>query len=414
MSVHNRHILEQTPNQTSISLKQNNLTFIDRILRKLTESISSGSVIFKLENGKAIICDSGYKGPDAIINIHSYKVIKRLLSAGYLGLAEGYINKEWSSPSLENVFNFGAANMIALDQNLTENLFVRLSSKLTRFLQKNSKRGSRKNIANHYDLGNDFFLEWLDPTMTYSSGLFSDKKEKLNIAQNRKYQRIIDELDIEESQSVLEIGCGWGGFAEYTARKTGSNILGITISREQHDFAVKRIDRTDLAEKVTISLQDYREVTGQYDKIVSIEMLEAVGEAYWPVYFKTISDRLNKNGTAMIQVITVPDGYFDYYRNSMDFIQRYIFPGGMLLCPAKIKEHSEKVGLKLIDAHMFGSSYAQTLKQWQLAFQTRWDRIEKLGFDEKFKRIWEYYLDYTAAGFRSGSINVGQFHLRKL
>ena len=414
MSVHNRHILEQTPNQTSISLKQNNLTFIDRILRKLTESISSGSVIFKLENGKAIICDSGNKGPDATINIHSYKVIKRLLSAGYLGLAEGYINKEWSSPSLENVFNFGAANMIALDQNLTENLFVRLSSKLTRFLQKNSKRGSRKNIANHYDLGNDFFLEWLDSTMTYSSGLFSDKKEKLNIAQNRKYQRIIDELNIEESQSVLEIGCGWGGFAEYTARKTGSDILGITISREQHDFAVKRIDRTDLAEKVTISLQDYREVTGQYDKIVSIEMLEAVGEAYWPVYFKTISDRLNKNGTAMIQVITVPDGYFDYYRNSMDFIQRYIFPGGMLLCPAKIKEHSEKVGLKLIDAHMFGSSYAQTLKLWQLAFQTRWDRIEKLGFDEKFKRIWEYYLDYTAAGFRSGSINVGQFHLRKL
>ena len=413
MPVNNHQTIVLNPNRNLVVSKQKNVIFINRILRKLTESISSGSVIFKLENGKAIICDSGNKGPDATINIHSYKVIKRLLSAGYLGLAEGYINKEWSSPSLENVFNFGAANMIALDKNLTENLFVRLSSKLTRFLQRNSKRGSRKNIAIHYDLGNDFFLEWLDSTMTYSSALFTDKKEELNIAQNKKYQRIIDKLDIKVSQNILEIGCGWGGFSEYTARKTGSNILGITISREQHDFAVKRIGRANLAEKVAISLQDYREVTGQYDKIVSIEMLEAVGESYWPTYFKTISDRLKENGAAMIQVITVPDDYFDYYRNNVDFIQRYIFPGGMLLCPAKVKEHSEKAGLKLIDTHMFGSSYAQTLKQWQFSFQTRWDKIEKLGFDQKFKRIWEYYLDYTAAGFRSGAISVGQFHLRK-
>ena len=280
-------------------------------------------------------------------------------------------------------------------------------------MQRNSIRGSRKNIADHYDLGNDFFIEWLDSTMTYSSALFEKKTDTLHSAQNNKYQRIIDELKIEKSQNILEIGCGWGGFAEYAAKKAKANIFGVTISKEQCEYARNRITQANLEDKVKISLQDYRALTGQYDRIVSIEMLEAVGKSYWPAYFKTIADRLKKNGSAMVQVITVPDEYFDYYSNGMDFIQRYIFPGGMLICPRMLEEQSEKAGLTLIRAHMFGSSYAQTLEQWQSSFQIRWDKIEKLGFDEKFKRIWEYYLDYTAAGFRSGAIDVGQFHLRK-
>ena len=413
MSVESSDVIDPNTNQKLMGSKQKNVTFIDRILRKSTEKITSGSIIFELENSTIIRCDSGNEGPEAIIKIHSYKFLKRLLSAGYLGLAESYINKEWTTPSLAGVFNFGAANLVALDQNLTENLFVKLSSRLTRFLHRNNKRGSRKNIANHYDLGNDFFLEWLDSTMTYSSALFENKKEKLHVAQNKKYKRIVDQLDIKKSQNVLEIGCGWGGFAEYAAKKTKANIFGVTISKEQLDYATTRIEKANLKNNVTISLKDYRELTGQFDRIVSIEMLEAVGEPYWPAYFRTVSDRLKENGSAMIQVITIPDEYFDYYRNGMDFIQRYIFPGGMLICPGKLKEHSEKAGLDLVDAYMFGSSYAQTLEQWQSSFQIRWHKIEKLGFDEKFKRIWEYYLDYTAAGFRSGSIDVGQFHLRK-
>ena len=413
MPITNRHIFKQNKNQALVTLEKSKEIIITKILRKLTKSISVGSITFKLDNGINIKCDSGYQGPNAVINIHSYKVLKKLLSGGYLGLSEGYINQEWTTPSLSDVFNFGAENINSLDQNLTENLFVKVSNQLIRFFQQNSRRGSRKNIAIHYDLGNDFFKEWLDSTMTYSSALFSNKGDKLDVAQNNKYQRIIEKLDISTSHSVLEIGCGWGGFAEYAALKTKTNITGLTISNEQFNFAVKRINKNNLSKNVSILLQDYRDVIGQFDRIVSIEMLEAVGEAYWPTYFKTISDRLKKNGAAMIQVITVPDDYFNYYRNSMDFIQRYIFPGGMLLCPEKISEHSTKVGLTLVDTHMFGSSYAETLEQWQSSFQTNWHRIEKIGFDKRFKRIWEYYLDYTAAGFRSGAINVGQFHLRK-
>ena len=413
MSFDTNNLIESNRNQELIGLKQNKLAFVDRILRKATKAISSGTIVFKLENGNVIRCESGNEGPEATINVHSFKFFRRLLSAGYLGLAESYINNEWTTPSLENVFNFGAANLTALDQNLTENLFVRLTNKITRFMQRNSIRGSRKNIADHYDLGNDFFIEWLDSTMTYSSGLFEKKTDTLHSAQNNKYQRIIDELKIEKSQNILEIGCGWGGFAEYAAKKAKANIFGVTISKEQCEYARNRITQANLEDKVKISLQDYRALTGQYDRIVSIEMLEAVGKSYWPAYFKTIADRLKKNGSAMVQVITVPDEYFDYYSNGMDFIQRYIFPGGMLICPRMLEEQSEKAGLTLIRAHMFGSSYAQTLEQWQSSFQIRWDKIEKLGFDEKFKRIWEYYLDYTAAGFRSGAIDVGQFHLRK-
>ena len=229
MSIDNRHTSIQ--NQSLISSRKNKITFIDRILHKVTKAISSGSITFKLENGKSIKCDSGYKGPEAIINIHSYKLVKRLLSAGYLGLAESYINKEWTTPSLTNVFDFGATNMKTLDQNLTENLFVKLSNELTRFFNRNSKRGSRKNISNHYDLGNDFFVEWLDTTMTYSSALFSNNKETLGNAQNNKYQRIIKKLDINDSHNILEIGCGWGAFAECAALQTGSNILGITYQK---------------------------------------------------------------------------------------------------------------------------------------------------------------------------------------
>ena len=387
--------------------------FTEKILSQITKSISSGSITFEMENGKIITHDSKVPGPDAKIYIHSFNALRRIISSGYLGLAEGYINKEWSSPSLAQVFDFGGANLDALDNNLSANLFVKLANKIRRFSQINNKRGSRKNIANHYDLGNDFFNEWLDQSMTYSSGLYGSKKEKLEAAQQRKYHRIIEMLDLKEGDKVLEIGCGWGGFAEYAATTTGAQISAITISKEQYDFATKRIANCNLSKNVEILLQDYRDVTGTFNKIVSIEMLEAVGEAYWPAYFKTLSDLLPENGMAMIQVIVVANDYFEFYRKDLDFIQRYIFPGGMLLSSAKIEELCHQNSLKITDTLMFGHSYARTLQSWQNSFQDKWEKIEKLGFDDRFKRIWEYYLDYTAAGFRSGTTNVGQFCIRK-
>jgi cyclopropane-fatty-acyl-phospholipid synthase len=409
------------PNQISIrtalgrfiGINHASHSFIEKILRKVTLSIKSGCITFELTDGQKIHCDSGNIGPHALIKIHSFTALKRILSGGYLGFAEGYINQEWTTPSLPTVFQFGTANLDVLDQNLTNNLLVRLLNSLSNFVYRNNKTGSRRNISKHYDLGNDFFSEWLDSSMTYSSALYSNDTDQLCSAQNKKYQRIIDVLNITENDKVLEIGCGWGGFAEYAARKTGAMISGITISQEQHTFASERINKAGLSHQVGIHLTDYRDVTGLYDKIVSIEMLEAVGEAYWPLYFKILSDRLHTTGSAMIQVITIPDDYFSFYRKSTDFIQRYIFPGGMLLCPSKIKEHGNAAGLSINDAHMFGDSYSKTIEEWQKSFQIQWHKIENLGFDERFKRIWEYYLDYTSAGFKSGSIDVGQFHLRK-
>ena len=232
-------------------------------------------------------------------------------------------------------------------------------------------------------------------------------------AQESKYQRIIEKLNIKSSDKVLEIGCGWGGFAEYAAKKTGAKITAITISKEQLVYSSERIKNSELGDNVEIKLQDYRDVKGNFDKIVSIEMLEAVGESYWSTYFNKVSSLLGVQGSALVQVITVPDEYFDFYKSGTDFIQKYIFPGGMLICPNSINILSKNAGLHLTDAYYFGQSYAKTLEEWQVRFQKTWHKLEKLDFDDRFKRIWEYYLDYTSAGFKSGCTDVGQFHFNK-
>jgi cyclopropane-fatty-acyl-phospholipid synthase len=262
-------------------------------------------------------------------------------------------------------------------------------------------------------LGNDFYETWLDPSMTYSSGLFETDTVPLEQAQDAKYRRIVDRLGIKPHHRVLEIGCGWGGFAEFAARETGARITAVTISREQHAYAVDRIARAGLQNRVEIKLMDYRALSGQYDRVVSIEMLEAVGEAYWPDYFRVLNRSLVPDGSAMVQVITVPDDRFAYYRSESDFIQRHIFPGGMLLSPAEMARHSGAAGLGVEDAFYFGRSYGVTLDRWYDRFNERWADIEKMGFDERFRRLWTYYLTYTAAGFFEGTIDVGQFLLTK-
>ena len=373
----------------------------------------NGRIDFVFDDGRIFRAEGPGAGPVCEIRIHDNGIFERLLREGQLGFCDAYLDGQWSTPDLQAFMDYIHAENDEVFDSFPGQKLIQLYEKFRFWMQGNSKGQARKNISYHYDLGNDFYGLWLDKTMTYSSAIFETGRETLEEAQTAKYASMVDQMGVKPGDHVLEIGCGWGGFAEYAANKTNANIFGVTISKEQCDYAKNRITKANLGDNVTISLQDYRTLTGQYDKIVSIEMLEAVGKPYWPVYFKTVADRLKRNGSAMIQVITVPDEYFGYYSNGMDFIQRYIFPGGMLICPKILKEHSEKSGLTLVQAHMFGSSYAQTLEQWQSSFQKRWDKIEKLGFDEKFKRIWEYYLDYTAAGFRSGAIDVGQFHLHK-
>lgn len=383
------------------------------LLKRLMLGLEKGSIRFVLPDGREIDCRAERSGPDAVMQFQSYAGIFRLCFGGYMGLGEGYLFGDWTTPSLRTVFQFGIANQESLRTRLAGTAPSRLLRKILRFAQRNTVSGSRRNIAHHYDLGNDFYKAWLDPSMTYSSALYEAADISLEQAQLAKYGRIVDALRIEPHHRVLEIGCGWGGFAEFVAKEVGAAVTPITISQEQYDYAVDRITRAGLLDKVDIQLRDYRDLTGQYDRVVSIEMLEAVGEAYWPDYFRVLKQCLADNAQAMVQVITIPDSRFDTYRRKSDFIQRHIFPGGMLLSPGEMDRQSAAAGLTVDDAFYFGESYGRTLDLWHDRFIENWSDIEAQGFDERFRRLWSYYLNYTAAGFHGGTINVGQFLLTK-
>jgi len=385
----------------------------ETVLRRLAGSVERGSITFVFRDASELRVAGAHAGPHAVLHINKLRAVTRLLVDGYVGLAEGYLAEDWGTPSLEHLFDFGTANMGPLDQSLTGSNLSRLLHKGVGYLRRNSPVGSKRNIARHYDLGNRFFREWLDPSMAYSAALFETQGESLAEAQINKFRRIVRELEIGAGHRVLEIGCGWGGLATFIARETGAHVTAITISQEQFACARDRVAEAGLEALVDVQLRDYRDVVGTFDRIVSVEMLEAVGERYWSTYFDIVSRCLAPRGSAMIQVITVADERFAYYRHSVDFIQKYIFPGGMLLSPGMIRRHAEAAGLGYADALFFGESYARTLDIWHAAFQERWPAIETMGFDRRFKRMWEYYLAYTAAGFRAGSINVGQFRLTK-
>ena len=281
------------------------------------------------------------------------------------------------------------------------------------WLRTNSKRQAPKNIAHHYDLGNDFYRLWLDDTMTYSSAKFETGQESLERAQLLKYKSMVDQMGVVPGDHVLEIGCGWGGFAEYAAGERGLRVTCLTISKEQFDYAVARIKRAGLDDKVTIKLQDYRDETGMYDGISSIEMFEAVGEKYWPVYFQTLRDRLKPGKAATLQIITLPDRRFKIYRESVDFIQKYIFPGGMLPSPNALQEQAENAGLSIARSIEFGKSYSQTLRRWHETFNEKWETISKMGFDDRFRRMWNFYLTSCASAFESGNCDVTQIPVTK-
>ena len=280
-------------------------------------------------------------------------------------------------------------------------------------LNRNNRTNSRKNIHAHYDLGNAFYSLWLDDSMTYSSALFADGQESLETAQARKYASMVDRMGVQAGDHVLEIGCGWGGFAEYAAKERGLRVTALTISQAQHDYAVARMARLGLSDLVEIRMQDYRDVRGEYDGIASIEMFEAVGEKYWPSYFSTVFGRLKKGGQATLQIITVRDDRFEEYRKSVDFIQKYIFPGGMLPSPAVLRREAQKAGLDYVKSIEFGESYSKTLRLWHARFNDKWDQVAAMGFDDRFRRMWNFYLTSCAATFHYANCDVTQITLSK-
>ena len=370
-----------------------------------------GSIRFDLPDGRKVLFDHGQRGPHAVVEVHKFDFAKRAIAGGDVGFAESYMDQEWSTPDLTSVLEFFSENFEAAGQLAVGGFMVRMSNMVRHVFNRNSKSGSKRNIEAHYDLGNDFYRLWLDETMTYSSALYTRPGLSLAEAQNEKYARIADQIGLSEGKSVLEIGCGWGGFAEYAAKHRGANVTCLTISPSQREWAMERIAREGLSDKVDIRLEDYRDHKGQYDGVASIEMFEAVGESYWPSYFAKVAECLKPKGRAALQIITIQNDLFPRYRKRADFIQRYIFPGGMLPSEEALNQQFETAGLALTDTHYFRKDYAKTLRLWARDFEERWPQIEPQGFDERFRRMWRFYLSYCEAGFDNGRIDVGHFTL---
>ena len=382
---------------------------INRVFKKylsnIGKKISNGKLTITLPNNENL--EFFGKGDlKSNLKLNSYMPILRTITSGHVGFAESYLKGEWTSSDLESLLEIMVTN---LPEAFSAKSKIHLTyNRIIHFFRENTKSRAKKNIQYHYDLGNDFYKLWLDKTMTYSSAVFKNEKESLTEAQENKYQLLIDSLDIKSHHKVLEIGCGWGGFAEYAAKKVGCSIKGITISPSQLKFATNRIKESKLDDKVTLELCDYRDLKGKYDRVVSIEMIEAVGEKYWKNYFKKIKDVLKKDGLAGIQVILINNKSYQRYSKSVDFIQKYVFPGGMLPSQEKLNENYVDAGLVEVNSHSFGKSYAKTLTIWHKEFLNSLSAIKKLGFDIKLERIFKYYFSYCKAGFNSERIDVAQ------
>ena len=374
--------------------------------------LKGGATVVSLPDGaKLRFGDDG--APAVAFKIRDYRFARRVLLNGDIGFAEGLMAGEWETDDLSALLTLLADNVERFKRLLEGGPVGKAMNWIRHLSNANTKNGSRKNILAHYDLGNRFYEAWLDPSMTYSSALFDAKVRDLETAQHAKYKALTEHLDLKPTDHVLEIGCGWGGFAEFAAREYGARVTGITISDEQFAYATARMERTGLTHLVEIKRQDYRDVVGQFDKVASIEMFEAVGEQYWPTYFAKIADVLKPGGRAGLQIITIKDELFATYRKRADFIQRYVFPGGMLASVERLKEETAKAGLAWREVEAFGQSYAQTLAAWADRFKAKWSDIRALGFDERFKQLWLFYLSYCEAGFRTGRTNVVQLELAK-
>ncbi len=384
-------------------------------LSKLLTRLVAGSITIELPDGTRLDAHGTQAGPHAVLHLSRWRPLLRLFTQGDLGLARSYRDGDWTSPDLTALLELGIANDSSWGDSLVGTSLVRKGLSFLHAKNANTRRGSRRNIAAHYDLGNAFYAQWLDPSMLYSSALYKQQAQTLEQAQAAKLERICELLDLQSlppGARVLEIGCGWGALAVAMAQRSDVHVTALTLSKEQLAHAQERVARAGLGERIELRLQDYRDVQGQFDRIVSIEMIEAVGERYWPVYFDTLRNRLKPGGHAVLQAITIDDEVFKQYRLTPDFIQTFIFPGGMLPSVAALHEQAARVDMSLVSNEAFGSSYARTLEAWRERFFAQWSEIEPLGFDADFKRLWHYYLCYCEAGFNTGRVDVHLLTLR--
>ena len=382
-----------------------------RVFDRLVGSLAYGRLRVILPSGASFTRSGPAEGPDATIVLRNWRAVRRVATGGDIGFAEGFIEGDWTSPDRVALIQLMARNVEHLTAAYRGSVMVRVFSRVRHWMRANSKRGSRKNIEAHYDLGNDFYKLWLDPSMLYSSAIFTEGAATLEAAQTEKMRRIESLLELEGGERVLEIGFGWGALAAHLAGRAKAEVTGITLSPSQLAFAREVVAGQGLSDRVELRLQDYRDVKQTFDRVVSIEMFEAVGEDYWPSYFSTVANALKRGGRAVLQVISIAEDRYENYKRDTDFIQAHIFPGGFLPSKTAFAAAAEMAGLQVVSSEFFGLSYAETLAEWRRRFNQNWTKIAALGFEERFKRLWNYYLEYCEAGFREGAIDVGLYTL---
>ena len=378
-----------------------------RRLEPLISNIRHGRLRVRLPNGRVLASSDGEAGLQAVLVFERWRALRRLAFRGDIGFAEAYVDGDWTSPDPVALLRLAARNAEQLNPTVRGSAIVRLATRLRHLLRGNTRQGSRRNIMAHYDLGNAFYALWLDPAMQYSSAIWNADTPDLEAAQTAKLDKIVDWLAPGEGDSVLEIGCGWGALATRIAEAKAAKVTALTLSPAQLAYAQAHAASTRNAPRVDFRLQDYRDVKGRYDRIVSIEMIEAVGEARWPLYFRTLADSLAPGGRIVLQAITIDESFADGYRRNPDFIQTHVFPGGCLPTTSALDAQIERAGLRVVRRETFGLSYARTLAEWRRRFHARWPEAERLGFDGRFRRLWDYYLAYCEAGFAEGTIDVG-------
>ena len=385
-----------------------------RLASNIAERLHYGALVFVLPDGRALrFSGAEATGALGVIEVKDYNFAWRAVFGGGIGFYESYAAGQWDSPDITDVLYVFAKNADYVNEALAASPAYRFFKQIRHKLHRNTREGAKRNVMAHYDLGNSFYEKWLDRSMTYSSAKFNSPGEDLMAAQHNKYESLARSIGLQEGESVLEIGSGWGGFAEFAAKEAGAKVTGLTISPSQYGYAKERIFREGLSERVDFRLQDYRDADGQYDKIASIEMFEAVGKEYWSTYFGKVRDLLKPGGAAGLQIITIADRFFEGYSRSTDFIQQYVFPGGMLPSPSILRQEIEKAGLVWKNGVAFGQDYARTLSEWRNRFLASWDDIQSMGFDDRFKKLWRYYLSYCEAGFKAATTDVIQVELAK-
>lgn len=404
---------ERHEGAANLSEVLNHARFAERWIAHVLRSLKIGHLTIVTPSGIRVEGRGDTDGPRATLILHRWRTMRRLMFGGDVGFAEAYIDEDWSTPDLASLIELAALNEKTLSEVTAGRPLSRFLHRVRHLLRMNTRRGSRRNIVAHYDLGNEFYKLWLDSGMTYSSALYASPSQPLEEAQENKISRIIELLDLKGGERVLEIGCGWGQLAERIAVEKNCHVTGLTLSPSQLAIAKQRLQQAGVAERTEIRLQDYRDVTEKFDRVVSIEMIEAVGEKYWPAYFGKISEVLKPGGSAVLQVITIAEERFDFYRRNADFIQRYIFPGGMLPSHGVMLDQIKQAAMRFVSLQNFGDSYARTLCEWNRRFQRAWPQIEAMGYSRRFKRTWEYYLAYCDGGFRAKAIDVGLYKMAK-